>query len=449
MEQNAAAGPTLFGRSVMALAGVAVLIGCAATPAAAQQASPNQLRGAQDGADETSATEPREDRRIGLVHNQLQAQTKAEERELKEAAPSDPYAGYLRFKKDLKAATGVTYQIEPGVMWQWGAPNGGSNVGQLLANPTLNWDMFDNARFGQGSIQFAYTYNSYWTRHEGLRLGNRLHALSQINDSAANGYNFTTLTYTHVFPGKFLSVVLGQYAFADFDSNQYADDQMTNFVNYALSQNGSQAYVPDSLGAYVQINPAKTVAFAAGGQNAENISGDVIQTNQVFNAPWAWFVYGQWTPTLPFLPSSQSSQYSLLVYHQPAVPAQRGSSVGWSLNAVQNLNASWGLFARANHSTGPISPIATSIAGGIVCNNPFKLGPKDQLGVGVAWNATNRAAFPHRELRVGETVAEAYYNHVLFKVLQVGPDVQVIFNPALRPHAGAAGVFTFRITGLI
>ena len=150
-----------------------------------------------------------------------------------------------------------------------------------------------------------------------------------------------------------------------------------------------------------------------------------------------------------FLPSSQSSQYSLLVYHQPSVVVQPFSSVGWSVNAVQNLNANWGLFARANHATAQIPFIATSVAGGVVYNNPFNFGAKDQIGAGLAVNFTNRAFYASQPVRTSETVAEVYYNHVFFKWLQVGPDVQVIFNPALYPHAGTAEVLTFRIAGLI
>ncbi len=425
----------------------------AAAPVVAQQASPNQLKGADQGALQAQppapakpAPAPRKDRRAGNLHDQLRGQGKADEQDLLEAAPSDPYAGYLRFKKDLEKATGVTFQVQPGVMWQWGSPDGGPNAAQFLWVPSLNWDLFDNEHIGQGSIQFGYSYNNYWTRPTGASLANRLNVNTPINDSADNTHNFSTLTYTHVFPGNVLQVTVGQYGFGGFDSNLFAGNQMTGFVNYALSQNGSQAYIPDSLGGYVQINPTDTISLAAGGQNAANITGDVIQINQVFNAPWAWFAYGLWTPTLS---AGQSGQYSLLVYQQPAVAAQPWSSIGWSLNAAQNLDASWGVFARVNHSTGPISPIATSIAAGVVYNNPFNFGAKDQIGVGVAWNATNMAAFAGPSVRVSETVAEVYYNHVLFKFLQVGPDVQVIFNPALYPRAGTAGVFTFRITGLI
>jgi len=430
-----------------AAAGLAALFVMTAEPSLAQQAQGQDTQGASNQGAKSTPAAPRKDRRVGKLHDQLRAQKAKEEADREDAI--HPYAGYLDFKESLEKAVGLTYQIQPTVMFQWGNPNGGAAAIQGILEPSLNWDMFDNPDIGQGSIQFGYTYNKYWSRQTGVSLSNRLNILSQANDSAANTFNFSQLTYTHVFPGNLLHVTVGQYGFLQFDSNQYASNQQTNFVNYALSQNGSQAYVPDSLGGYVQINPTSDISLAAGSQDANNVTGDYIQTKTFGEGPWAWFAYGQWTPALPFLPSSQSSQYSLLYYQQPAVTALPVSGQGWSLNAVQNLNANWGLFARANHSVGPVSTIATSLAAGVVYNNPFGLGAKDQIGLGLAWNVTNKSAFVGQPVRSSETVAEAYWNHVFFKVFQVGPDLQVIFNPALYPKAGIAEVFTLRLTGLI
>ena len=419
----------------------------AARPSTALQASGQSPDATAAGQSDTKAApKHRRDRRVGKLHDQLRRQKKADDEDRAEASPGDPYAGYLRFKKELKDATGVTYQIQPGVMWQWGSPDGGANAAQFLWAPNLNWDIFDNDAIGQGSVQIGYFYNAYWTRPNGATMSSRLGLLSQSNDSASPNHLFTTLTYTQVFPGNLVQATAGQYSFGDFDWNPYAGNELTNFVNVALSQNASSSYATDGVGGYLQLNPTDELSIAAGGQNAGNLTGDTIEINTVGRGPWAWFVYGQWTPKLPFLPSSQSSRYGLLIYDRPSTPGERFSSIGWSVNAVQNLNANWGLFARANHSTGPIAPIATSIAGGVAYNNPFNLGKKDQIGVGVAWNATNKAVYTGDGVRASETVAEVYYNHAITRWLQVGPDVQIIFNPALCPRAG---VLTFRVTGLI
>ena len=99
-------------------------------------------------------------------------------------------------------------------------------------------------------------------------------------------------------------------------------------------------------------------------------------------------------------------------------------------------------------ATGKIAPIASSVAAGFVVNNPFGGLQGDQWGAGIAWNKTNKAYFPLQNVRDSEFIAETYFNIVLSKVLQLGPSVQLIVNPALSPQASTAGVFTLRATGL-
>jgi hypothetical protein len=45
--------------------------------------------------------------------------------------------------------------------------------------------------------------------------------------------------YTHTLPDawSWLSVTVGQYTFAAFDSNQYAGNVQTAFISYPLAQN--------------------------------------------------------------------------------------------------------------------------------------------------------------------------------------------------------------------
>jgi hypothetical protein len=42
-----------------------------------------------------------------------------------------------------------------------------------------------------------------------------------------------------------------------------------------------------SLGAFTQANPTKELSFAAGFQNANNLSGQRIQANTLGNGPWS------------------------------------------------------------------------------------------------------------------------------------------------------------------
>ena len=391
---------------------------------------------------ESEWRERQNDRRIGRVHELTHAQREKELRDKEDAGT--PYQNYLKFKHSL-AQYEITAQIAPTILSQWGTPNGGKSAFQWIVSPALNWNAFESHEIGQGSLQFSYSFNRYGNQQSGASLTGRLRTITPVNDTPVNDYTFNQMTYTHVLPGNFLQISVGQYPFSNFDNNQYAANQQTNFINYALSQNASQAYVPDSLGAYLQINPTQTVSFAAGFQDANNITGNRIQFSTAAKGQYAWFGYAQWKPVIEGL---GTAEYSLLFYQQPKVPSQMESSQGWSLNLVQNIDQKWGVFLRANMATGAIAPIASSVAAGFVVNNPFGGVQGDQWGVGIAWNKTNKAYFSMLNVRDGEFVAETYFNFVLSKVLQLGPSVQFIVNPALEPQASTAAVFTLRATGL-
>jgi hypothetical protein len=54
-----------------------------------------------------------------------------------------------------------------------------------------------------------------------------------------------------------------------FDQTEYAGNAQTNFINYALAQNGTQAYVSADLGACAQAAaPKREWVLAAGVQGA-------------------------------------------------------------------------------------------------------------------------------------------------------------------------------------
>jgi len=48
--------------------------------------------------------------------------------------------------------------------------------------------------------------------------------------------------------------------------------------------------------------------------------------------------------------------------------------------------------------------------------------------------------------RNAEWGSELYYSYTIFKGLRLTPDVQLYFDPALKPGAGPAAVFTIRTT---
>jgi len=303
----------------------------------------------------------------------------------------------------------------------------------------VTWTPFTNTAIGSGAFNFAFQQNQFWTPANTNSQQGSMGLITAPNDWGANGYQYAQITWTQTLPGKWLAVSAGQYSFGQYDGNQYAGNAQANFINYALAQNATQTYANAGMGAYAQITPDSQLQFAGGLQGATNITGETVTTSGYRNNQIAYFLNAQWTPT--FL---AGGTYSMLYYHQPSVPEQPSASQGVSFSAVQNLNPTYGLFLRVNNASGAAIPIETSVAFGGIVNNPFGRNRLDQAGIGVAWDQTNQAAVG--PARGAEWVSELYYNYTVFKALQLTPDFQVYFNPALAPNTSVAAVFSVRAT---
>jgi hypothetical protein len=406
----------------------------AATPGAAEQ-----------GAAGTPIPDAAGMEHVGKIHDKLRAAKRREAQSLA-LEPGTAGARYSTMKKEIEAATGITYTLDESFLSQWGAPDRGYGTVQALFTPAVQWKAFDNDRIGSGSFQFYYIATQYWSGATGTTQQARLNLNSPTNDYPFNDLTFTQATYTHELPGKWLSISAGQYPIANFDGNAYANNQQVNFLGYSLSQNGSQNYGQGSLGAYAELTPVKEATFAVGFQDANNLSANYVQFGTAGGGPYAWFLYGAWSPTFNGV---GRGQYALMYYNLPGVPLQPQASDGLSFSASQPIGEKWGLFLRANTAWNSSWNIQSSIAGGGVLNDPLSRNPLDQIGLGVAWNKTNMNLYAGSFARPSETMMEVYWATTYRSRFQITPDVQLYFQPALTPSAGMAAVFSIRAALLL
>lgn len=375
---------------------------------------------------------------VGRVHDRVRAARTREQPSLDEEI-TDLYGRYVEAKDRFQKATNLQYSLDVSVMYQWGSPGGGPPAGQLLLSPSVNWDFPGETPIGSGSLQFAYDFPWYMTGRNAGDVQGKLDLITPVNDFPSNVQSFDQLTFTDVLPGGRASIIVGQFALANFDANQYAGNQQINFIAYPLAQNGSATYPVASLGAYAQVNPITGISFAAGFQDANNVVGKSIQFDTFGDGRYTWFGYGQWNPQFRHL---ASGQFSFLYYRSPAVPAQASTS-GWSVNGVQNLNDTWGLFLRANGASGYTTPVRTSIAGGGAWNDPLKRDRLDQIGLGIVWDHAARPPANPPDAR-DEWLVEAYWAWTFFRGLQLTPDLQIYIHPALDPGRSSVWLFSLR-----
>jgi hypothetical protein len=352
---------------------------------------------------------------------------------------------YLSVKKQIRTDTGIWYSMATSVMSQWAVPGGGYGAVQAEFTPAVDWHAFYDPAWGSGSFQFSFLSAQYWSGATGVSLAGAIDVNGPINDKPFATNIFSQVTYTHELPGRQAAITLGQYSFANFDSNRYADDQQLSFIANGMTGNISQTYSEGALGAYLHLYPTNQVVLAAGFQDANNPSGSYIQFDTFGEGAYAWFLYGAYNPRIS---GRGKGHYSLLYYNVPSVPAQPQPSVGFSFNAAQPLGNRLGLFLRANTASGNAISVSSSVSGGAVVGNPLGRDPLDRIGIALAWNQTNTSFYAGTFVRPNETMAELYWAWGLFHHLLLTPDIQIYLQPALAPAQYAAAVFSLRITQL-
>lgn len=376
---------------------------------------------------------------VGRNYNRIEASIK------RESYSGPPHLSkYQLFKKDLRDNYGISYTFDNTVMPQWSSSEGKIVATQGITSPSINWDMYKSKRFGVSSLQLFYQGIGYASKQKnGGILSNNLKVATPVNDYPTSSNIFQQVTFTQISPNDIFSIAVGLFPVANFDSNAYADDQQINFINYAMSQNGTSTYASSGMGAFVQVKPIKEVTIIAGFQNASNVSGHSIKFDTFAKGPTTSFVNLNWRPFNP------SNEYSLLFYHQPSVPEQPTSSTGWSLSLSQNINRHIGLFLRANTASDSLFNIDTSVTGGAVYNNPLNRNPLDQIGLGYAYNVVNKDVYSGQYTKYNEQIVEIYWACTFGRTLQITPDVQLYLNPALNNSNKVAVVYSLRAAVLL
>jgi hypothetical protein len=352
------------------------------------------------------------------------------------------YGDYVRWKARFERDTRIDFSVDVSFLEQWGFPSGGSPSLQIYAAPTLDWTAFESKEWGTGSVLIAYSYVPHYpTRQNAADITAKLGLITPINDFPDRSVTFSQLTYTQTTPDNRWSFAVGQYSLFNFDGNEYLDNQQGNFNNFILTQNGSATYLSAGWGGYAQYNATRTVQFAAGVQATNNPTGETLTTRGAGQNCCAWFVYAQWTPSFRGM---GSAQYSLSYFDTPSVPTQ-ASSRNWSLNAAQNLDDTWAIFARANTARGAVYPIRSSYALGVAMNDPLKRVATNQLAVAVGYSDVAPPPINPAGAR-NEKLVEAYWSWTFFGGLLLTPSVQVTFDPALSPGRTSVIVLSARAT---
>lgn len=351
-------------------------------------------------------------------------------------------AGYDNFKNQLAKNYGLSYNLDYSLMPQYTMPSGKHTALQSLFMPSIAWTTFQN-EYGTGTLNASYTSVLY-NNNDAQDIQNNTGMVTGINDFTTSEQEFSGLYYTYQLPHKYnwLTFGAGQYSLYAFDGTDYDNNQQANFINYALSQNGSATYADAGLGVYAQATPGNWL-FVIGAQDATNIEAPSIRFNHLDDKHYTTFAQVGYNPEICGL---GQGQYSIMFYNQPNVSEQPQTTNGWSFNMQQNIGEKTALFGRINGVTGNMVSIKNSYVLGAVYNNPFNRNDLDQIGLAYAYNDLSAAAVGEKLYESAEQVIEAYWAWGISKWATVTPDLQFYIHPALNQKSDYGAAASLRLS---
>ena len=355
----------------------------------------------------------------------------------------DPMEKLVRAGKGELHKLGLDIGADISYLAQRAAPSGKQTAIQGVYYPYVTWNLFKDRALGSGQLNVNYTLVRYWGT-QAATLQARTKAAVPFNDYAANQEIFSQFSYTHTLPGdwNWLSVTVGQFPLYNFDGTPYIANQQTALMNYALSQNASSAYPSASFGGYVQARMQRWT-FAAGYQDATNVSGEHIHLDTAFDGSYTLFGSVAWNPHFDI----GQGQYSVLYYYQPSVSKQPENVNGWSFNMQQNMGDKWAMFGRANGSSKGATGVKNSYALGVAYLNPLHRNEADAILAGVAYNDLSKRAYGDlSDMRDDEMALELQWIWGIGNWITLTPDLQFYPKAGLERSQDAVTVVGLRTT---
>jgi high affinity Mn2+ porin len=278
-----------------------------------------------------------------------------------------------------------------------------------------------------------------------------------------------------------LTFTVGHLSAKDiFDTNAYANDARSQFMNWALMANAAWDYPADTLGftngATVELNSRAWTGRLGIFQVSKVANGLRME----WNLPKAWSAAAEIERR--YSPGRHAGALRLLAYNMRAhmgnyqetlnnpslgediaLTGAYRNKYGFGINLEQEIRKNLGAFARLGWSDGKnqtyeFTDVDRTATAGLSLEGAWWRRPQDTVGFAVAVNGISAA---HRQylaagglgITVGdgaldylaEGIVEAYYNCQIAKHFQLTPDYQFAQNPAYNHARGPANLFALRL----
>jgi len=281
---------------------------------------------------------------------------------------------------------------------------------------------------------------------------------------------------------RHFTITAGKFGMADyFDANSFSHDPRTQFMNWSLMSNGAWDYPANTrgyvLGLYTEFaQPNWTLRFAytlvTTAANGSVWDANIGKANSQTLEYERRYTFGGQKGTfrvLAFNNNGKMGDYRQALARNPVNPnvdtllTYGKRKYGFGINAEQNINKDFGVFAKASYNDGKtetwfFTEIDQSLSfGGVLKGTSWKRAD-DELGLAFVANGISAA---HRDylaaggygfligdgqLNYGtEMITELYYKVHAVKNIDISPGYQFIVNPAYNKDRGPVNVFSMRM----
>jgi len=281
---------------------------------------------------------------------------------------------------------------------------------------------------------------------------------------------------------RYFSFTIGKFGMADFyDGNEFSHDPRSQFMNWALMDNGAWDYPANTrgyvLGSHLELGqPNWTLRFAftmsTTSANGAIWDAKIGHANtQTLEYERRYTINGNkgTVRVLGFRNNGKMGIYSQALAQNPVNPVVDTNltygkhKYGFGISADQYLSKDLGVFAKVSYNDGKtetwyFTEIDRSLSfGGVLKGTSWKRGD-DELALAFVANGLSA---PHRnylaaggygfiigdgKLNYGhELIAELYYKiNAYQKKVWLTPDYQFIVNPAYNKDRGPVNVLSLR-----
>jgi len=283
-------------------------------------------------------------------------------------------------------------------------------------------------------------------------------------------------------PTSYLALTVGKICVTDFfDLNKYSHDPRTQFMSWALMNNGSwdfpantSGYTPSIVLEYITPENEWRAAFSL-----EPKVANTMAMNWNVSRTGAYMLEYTHNYTLnnkkgalrlvSYYNLAHMGNYNQSILLNPNAPnilsteAYGHSKYGFGINCEQEITKEMGLFLRAgwndgNNETWAYTEIDRTVSLGISSNGKNWKRPNDNVGLAYI---VSGLSVPHRNyLRAGglgfelgdgtlnyspEQLTELYYSMELIKNLYLSGTYQFTLNPGYNKDRGPVNVFSLRV----